>query len=71
VVLVEGFKGGDFPKLEVWRASEGRETLHPHWPGILALASDSEPAPGALPLLDLADTAAIAEFVLQHARQRS
>ena len=29
LVLVEGFKGGDFPKLEVWRSDLGRERLHP------------------------------------------
>lgn len=78
IVLVEGFKDGDFPKLEVWRACEGRTTLFPTWPGILAIASDtpnpSDPpqallAPGGVTHLDLADTAAIATFVLAHAQE--
>lgn len=66
LVLVEGFKSGGFPKLEVWRPSVGRGTLAPDWPGILAIASDAplvEPLPG-LPILDMQDTVAIADFIL-------
>ncbi|MEO8296249.1 MAG: molybdopterin-guanine dinucleotide biosynthesis protein B [Burkholderiales bacterium] len=68
LVLVEGFKSGDFPKLEVWRGSLGKPPLWPEWPGILALASDAAPAAPGIEPLDLADTAAIATFVLQHAQ---
>ncbi len=73
LVLVEGFKGGDFPKLEVWRAEPGKPTLWPEWPGIVALASDAPlppgtPAPPAL--LPLADIAAITDFVLARATPR-
>ena len=68
LVLVEGFKGGDFPKLEVWRAEVGKPTLWPHWPGICALACDGPPPDAAPPtLLALADTAAVADFVLARA----
>jgi len=42
LVLVEGFKSGDFPKIEVWRAALDRPPLWPHWPGIGALASDAD-----------------------------
>lgn len=74
LVLIEGFKHGNFPKLEVWRASVGKPTLWPDWPGIVAIASDTPPAspselsvtPG-LAQLDLAGRAAIAAFVLSHA----
>lgn len=68
LVLVEGFKSGDFPKLEVWRAEPGREPLAPGWPGIRAIATDApaSPVPG-VPALALHDTAAIADFVLAHA----
>jgi molybdopterin-guanine dinucleotide biosynthesis protein B len=77
LVLVEGFKHGIFPKLEVWRASLGKETLWPDWPGIMAIASDKPPTlpeqtavtPG-LAYLDLLDMDAIVEFVLTHASQR-
>lgn len=77
LVLIEGFKGGNFPKLEVWRNSVGRQTLWPDWPGIVAIASDTPPisvvqhsvTPG-LRQLDLSDTASISEFVMSHAIQR-
>lgn len=64
LVLVEGFKGGDFPKLEVWRASVGKPMLWPEWPGIVGVASDSPAVAGGLARLDLKETAAIADFVL-------
>lgn len=77
LVLIEGFKHGNFPKLEVWRKSESKDTLWPDWPGIVAIASDQPPTlpaqrsvtPG-LSHLDLSDIASIAEFVLRHAAQR-
>ena len=72
LVLIEGFKHGDFPKLEVWRPVLDKPTLWPAWPGIVGIASDDAAAlRGALPAggaplaqLDLADTGAIADFVL-------
>lgn len=66
LVLVEGFKQGDFPKLEVWRAALARETLWPQWPGIVGIASDApRPADTEAPdtWLDLQDIDAIADFV--------
>jgi len=74
LVLIEGFKHGNFPKIEVWRAAVGAQTLWPDWPGIMAVASDTPPVSNArhcvmpgLEQLDLADTVAIAAFVLAHA----
>ena len=67
IVLVEGFKGGDFPKLEVWRASVGKPPLWPDWPGIVAMACEGAP-PAAVPRqLALADTVAIADLVMAEA----
>jgi len=71
LVLIEGFKSGRFPKLEIWRAEQGRPTLAPDWPGIVAIASDT---PGRVPApdlcaLDLADVGAIADYVLANARR--
>ena len=73
LVLVEGFKEGDFPKLEVWRAAVGKPTLWPSWPGICGIASDT---PAALPAgdvqrLDLADLEGSADFVLAHAAEQA
>lgn len=77
LVLIEGFKHGAFPKLEVWRAELGKPTLWPQWPGIVAIASDT---PGTVPpqalevsqvtRLDLLETPAIATFVLANAAAR-
>ena len=66
IVLVEGFKQGDFPKLEVWRAALERPLLWPQWPGIVGVACDA-PRPTATQApdvwLDLHDIDAIADFV--------
>ncbi|MCA0243753.1 MAG: molybdopterin-guanine dinucleotide biosynthesis protein B [Proteobacteria bacterium] len=68
LVLVEGFKSGDFPKLEVWRAAEGKPPLWPDWPGIVAMAVEGPPPADAPRVLPLADTRAIADVVLAAAR---
>jgi molybdopterin-guanine dinucleotide biosynthesis protein B len=70
LVLVEGFKNGDFPKLEVWRAALGKPTLWPDWPGIAAIASDDALPQAGVARLDLADTAAIADFALASATRQ-
>ncbi len=72
LVLVEGFKGGDFPKLEVWRAEVGKPSLWPDWPGIvaIAIASDSARPWSDVTRLDLLDVVAVADFVLSNAAVR-
>ena len=74
LVLIEGFKDGGFPKLEVWRAALGKPLLWPDWPGIVAIASDTSVTAPAVPphssgcaALTLSDTASIAAFVMSHA----
>jgi molybdopterin-guanine dinucleotide biosynthesis protein B len=63
LVLIEGFKHADIPKLEVHRPSMGRPLLHPSDPNIVAVASDA-PVTTALPVLDLGDYDAIVAFVV-------
>lgn len=77
LVLVEGFKQGYFPKLEVWRASEGKQPLWPDWPGIVAIAVDEptgdlpQAAQGVIPVrLLLTDVSVNADFVLANATTR-
>ncbi|MDP1942465.1 molybdopterin-guanine dinucleotide biosynthesis protein B [Rhodoferax sp.] len=70
LVLVEGFKDGDFPKLEVWRRDVGKPPLWPDWPGIVAIAGDAPAASVATPVFSLSDIAPIAELVLQRATPR-
>lgn len=71
LVLVEGFKQSPIPKLEVHRPSLGVPLLAKHDPNIIAVAADA-PVDTALPVLDLNNAAAIAEFILQwHKAQTS
>lgn len=63
LVLVEGYKNAPHPKLEAWRSANGRPPLADRFPTIRAIAADA-PVQTALPVLDLDDTAAIADFVL-------
>jgi molybdopterin-guanine dinucleotide biosynthesis adapter protein len=67
LVLVEGFGSSDHPKLEVHRPSLGKTPVWPEERSIIAVASD-EAIAAPLPLLPLDDTAAIADFILAHAR---
>ena len=65
LLLVEGFKREQLPKLEVYRASVGESLLHPQDPSIVAIASDQR-VDTRLPWFDLDDAPAIGEFVLRH-----
>lgn len=64
LVLVEGFKSFDFPKIEIHRPSLGREPLWPHDPNIVAVASDGDIVLSGQTKLDLNDTMAIVDFIL-------
>jgi len=67
LVLIEGFKAMDAPKLEVWRPSLGKPPVFPHDGGILAVASD-ERFPAPVPVIDLRDADSLADFVLASAK---
>jgi molybdopterin-guanine dinucleotide biosynthesis protein B len=69
LALVEGFKAGEFPKLEVWRRAVAAPLLWPQWPGIMAIASDEPAPPGhqGCPWFELSDTALLADFIWAHA----
>lgn len=71
LVLVEGFKHDDFPKLEVWREALGKPLLWPTWPGIVAVASDGPLPVDSVERLALHDTRFVSDFVLSHARDRT
>ena len=64
LVLVEGFKHHDHPKIEVYRHALGKPLLHPDDPFVVAIASDEPRAEFSLPWLPLSDAAAIASFIL-------
>jgi molybdopterin-guanine dinucleotide biosynthesis protein B len=65
LVLVEGYKHADIPKLEVHRPAIGKPLLHPGDANIVAIAADG-PVRTTLPLLDLDDYDAIVAFVVAH-----
>ncbi|NWG86453.1 MAG: molybdopterin-guanine dinucleotide biosynthesis protein B, partial [Hydrogenophilaceae bacterium] len=62
LVLVEGFKRAELPKLEVWRSANAKPWLHPEDKRILAVASDE--APSGIRHIALDDTETIGRFIL-------
>jgi molybdopterin-guanine dinucleotide biosynthesis adapter protein len=66
LVIVEGFKRGPQPKIEVYRAVVGKPLLHPNDPHIVAVASDT-PLAAPLPVIPLDAIERIAEVMLAHA----
>nr|WP_274533498.1 molybdopterin-guanine dinucleotide biosynthesis protein B [Ensifer sp. LCM 4579] len=68
LVLIEGYKREPIPKIEARRLdSANREPLAPTDPHIVAIAADHLVADSPLPVFDLDDTAAIADFIEQTA----
>jgi molybdopterin-guanine dinucleotide biosynthesis protein B len=64
IVLVEGFRHGVHPKIEIFRPELGKPPLHPDDPMIVAVAAP-EPINGLVPpWLPLNDPEAIADFIL-------
>jgi molybdopterin-guanine dinucleotide biosynthesis protein B len=66
LVLVEGYRHADLPKLEVHRSETAQPWLHPNDPHILAVVCDETVS--ALPCFALDDIATIAHFIQEHAR---
>lgn len=64
LVLIEGYKRDDHPKIEAHRAETGHPLIAPDDPTIRAVASDST-HDLSLPVFDLNDTKAIADFILK------
>ncbi|MDQ7251320.1 molybdopterin-guanine dinucleotide biosynthesis protein B [Dongia sedimenti] len=70
LLLVEGFKREDHDKLEIYREANGKPLLAAEDSHIVAILVDG-PAPDSqiarrLPLIDLNDIGAIADFVMRH-----
>lgn len=68
IALVEGFKHEAHPKLEVFRAANGRPPIHPDDPHIVGIASDVPFPVAGVPVVGLDDVAAIADLVLARAQ---
>ena len=67
LVLVEGFKRGRHPKMEVYRAAVGKPLLHPDDPNIVAVVSDVALPAAPVPVVGFGDVEAIVELLLANA----
>ncbi|MPY25331.1 bifunctional molybdopterin-guanine dinucleotide biosynthesis adaptor protein MobB/molybdopterin molybdotransferase MoeA [Shewanella psychropiezotolerans] len=67
IVLVEGFKKLELPKIELHRAAHGKPFIHTQDDNIQAIAccADTQ-VPGELHRLDINDVAQIADFVIEY-----
>ena len=65
LVLIEGYKRDRHPKIEAHRKETGQPLIAPEDDTIVAVASDASVAIDR-PVLDLNDTASIANFIAQH-----
>ncbi|WP_455380791.1 molybdopterin-guanine dinucleotide biosynthesis protein B [Acidihalobacter prosperus] len=70
IVLVEGFKQEQFPKIEVYRSGLNKPLLYPQDPNIIALVSDLR-LNITLPCLDIDNPAKVAEFILRYCLEAS
>ena len=70
LILVEGFKRDNHPKIEIFRSTVSKPLLHPKDPAIIAVATEDHNCPELtdcpLPLLNLDDPEALADFILAH-----
>lgn len=66
LVLVEGFKRDDHPKIEVHRPEIGLALLCEQDPSVVAVASDGPIEGLSIPVLDLNDPAEVAAFIIAH-----
>lgn len=63
LILLEGFKHADLPKLEVYRPAHGKPPLYPSDPRIIAVATDSSTALDGIEALDLNRPQHVADFI--------
>ena len=67
LVLAEGYKAEPHDKLEVHRQSVGKPLLWGEIPNVVAIATDGLDQEVTVPVLDLNDIPAIADFIIGHA----
>lgn len=67
LVLIEGYKRDAHRKVEAHRSVTGNPLIAPEDPTIRAVASDIPLAGLAIPVFDLDDTRAVADFILEDA----
>ncbi len=66
LLLIEGFKRETHDKLEIYREANGKPLLASEDPHVVAILADG-PVPGTkVPVIDLNDIGAIADFIMRH-----
>lgn len=65
LVLVEGYKRDTHPKIEVFRKEAGHDLIQPVDPMVRAVATDTALQGVTVPVLDLNDAGAVADFILR------
>ncbi|MDY0881332.1 molybdopterin-guanine dinucleotide biosynthesis protein B [Dongia soli] len=66
LLLIEGFKRDPHDKLEIYRPALGKPLLSTGDPSFVAVLSDAPVPETQLPLINLNDIAAIADFIQHH-----
>lgn len=66
LLLVEGFKREAHDKLEIYREANGKPLLAAEDPHVVAILADGPVPATGLPVIDLNDVGAIADFVMRH-----
>ncbi|MDB5659654.1 MAG: mobB [Cypionkella sp.] len=64
LILVEGYKRDAHAKIEVFRVEAGHDLIQPSDPLVRAVATDAALGTLRVPVLDLNNTALIADFIL-------
>jgi molybdopterin-guanine dinucleotide biosynthesis adapter protein len=68
LLLVEGFKREPHDKLEIYRAENSKPLLSTDDPTYVAVLADTLVSDTKLPVIDLNDVPAIAEFIVRHCK---
>lgn len=68
LVLIEGFKGSPWPKIEVFRAANGKAAIYLGDSDVVAIAADVPLPDAGRPVAALDDPEAVAELVLRFAK---
>ncbi|MDX1710510.1 MAG: molybdopterin-guanine dinucleotide biosynthesis protein B [Rhodovibrionaceae bacterium] len=66
LLVVEGFKHEDHDKLEVYRRVVGKPLLATQDPNVVGVLSDAPVPEVSVPVIDLNDIEAVADFVVRH-----
>jgi len=64
LVIVEGYKRDDHPKIETWRAETGQPLIALDDPTVRAIATNDTPEGASQPVIGLNDIAGVADFIL-------